>query len=397
MHKRISDLRLDGFATTAVGAGEPARIRMKDLATSEASVFYIYAEQIANLIFPKVGVSKDEVDRYLVVLHEDDTADVFVQDFPTVAEVRVNRSVRDSEPIFDVDVTEIEGVRFPGAQITLGDRVVYFERRGWRFGILFDLTRQTTADLLAREAGQLQSKLILDNILQITLDALRKAKENDQDAFIITEGKTDWRHLQRAFAEVAPALNLLYQTSDEQRGDTELLTICKHLALKPHERPVICIFDRDNESIARALTRQKSPTGEYQNWGNNVFSMMIPTPLHRKDYKNISIEMYYSDEVLGRWTADGKRLCFDNEVRKEILPGKNLRIVLIAADVAAELDKKVLVADLDHVEDASGKKIGLSKARLAELISTHTEPFATVDCTSFREIAKVIEAIIQGK
>jgi hypothetical protein len=394
MRKTISGVQLDGFAAGSAQAGETAQILTKGWATSESSMFYVFAEQIANLIFPKLETSKDQVDRYLVILHTDDTADVFVQDFPTVVRVRPNRDVKAGEAVFSTDLTDIEEVRFPEASIIPGDRLVYFERRGWRFGILFDLTRETGEDLFAKDAAQLQKRLILDDILQITLAALREAEGTDYDAFILTEGKTDWRHLQTAFAALGYAPTLWYETSDKDRGDVQLLDACKYLALKPHDKPVICVFDRDNEVITKELAKQTSPDGTYQSWGNNVFSLMLPVPAHRKEHKNISIEMYYPDEVLGRRTTDGKRLCFDNEVRTEVVAGKVTKVVMMPPDNALELTKKVVSTNLDRIEDASGQRIGLSKARFAELISIRTEPFDVVDFEAFRVITPVIERIL---
>ena len=59
-----------------------------------------------------------------------------------------------------------------------------------------------------------------------------------------------------------------------------------------------------------------------------MYSFALAIPEHRKDYSFVTIEMYYFDDVLARVTPDGRRLCFDNEVRKEIVQGKVTRAVL---------------------------------------------------------------------
>jgi hypothetical protein len=123
--------------------------------------------------------------------------------------------------------------------------------------------------------------------------------------------------------------------------------------------------------------------------------LRLPVPAHRKDYKNISTEMFYSDEVLGRQTPDGKRLCFDNEVRTEVVAGKVTKVVLIQPNQEMEFTKKMVTANLDRIEDPSGQKIGLSKARFAELIASGSEPFNNVDFTAFRRIADVLERVLE--
>jgi hypothetical protein len=394
MHKKIADVHLDGFVVTSAAPGEMAQVQVKDWATSESPLFYVYAEQIANLIFPKLGVFKDRIDHYLMVLHPDDTADVFLQTFPAVVQTRVNRTIQAGEPIMVADLTDIEDVRFPEAAMNPGDRVVYFTRRAWRFGIFFDLTRQATADLLAKDAAQLQKKLLFEDILQATIAELREA-EKTGEAFVITEGKTDWRHIDKAFTKIGYLRKLRYETSDKDRGDAELLEICEHLSLTPHGKPVICIFDGDSESIRKELAKRGSEAEPgYQRWGNNVFSLMLPVPDHRKDYKYLSIEMYYADEVLDRCTSEGKRLCFDNELKTEVLPGKNIKTVLIPPDSSQELSKKIASKDIDRIEDSAGRRVGLSKAAFAELVRTETAPFRAVDFASFGMIADVVEKIL---
>jgi hypothetical protein len=391
MQKKITEVQLDGFTARSISEGELADMITRDLATSDSSRFFVYAEQIANIIFPKLEVSNDKIDRYLMVLHPDDTADVYLQDFKTVARAQLNRPMQAGEVIFRADVTDIDEVCFPDSAINRGDRLVYFERHRWRFGIVFDFTRETDADVFAKMAADLQRRLLLDDILQITLSELREAEQTEYDAFVITEGKTDWRHLERALGEIGYRRRLRYEVQDKDRGDTELLVICRHLALEPRNRPVICVFDRDNESVIKELAKLGPVDDGYQVWGNGVYSFVLPVPEHRKQYKHISIEMYYSDEVLGRRTR--KKLCFDNELRKEILPGNRAKDVLIAPDPGTELTKKV-VAGIDRIEDAAGNKVGLSKAAFAELIHNRAEPFQEVDFGSFRLFADTIERII---
>jgi hypothetical protein len=398
MHKKITDIHLDGFSMTYSKPGEQAKILMKGVATSDESMFYVYAEQIAKLIFPKLGVTQNDINRYLLIIHPDDTADAHLQDFDTTVNVQMTRAVKAGEPVFTNDIADISEARFPGVSITRGDRIVYFERRGWRFGILFDFTRKTDTDLFAKDAAQLQKKLLLEDILQITLAGLRDAEQNktNYDAFIFTEGKTDKRHLQRALDELGYHRNLWYEESDKDRGDVELLEMCKHLALTPHAKPIVCIFDRDNEVIIKQLEAQTKSGASYQDWGNNVYSMMLPIPKHRAAYQNISIEMYYTDEVLGRRTKEGNRLCFDNELKTEILPGKVRKVVLIQPDQTRELSKKVQSNDIDRIEDTGGQKIGLSKAAFAELIRNKAEPFQSVDFEPFGLLADILESILQG-
>ena len=56
MHKQISDIKLDGFAMSSALPGETVTVLVKDWATSQSLTFFVYAEQIANLILTKLGI-----------------------------------------------------------------------------------------------------------------------------------------------------------------------------------------------------------------------------------------------------------------------------------------------------------------------------------------------------
>src|SRR5688500_5781240 len=97
IHKKIDDILLDGFTAHSATEGESVDLVTKHMATSESSVFFIFAEQIGNMIFSKLGVNKDAIDRYVMVLHPDATADVYLQDFKTVSRAQVNRAIKAGE------------------------------------------------------------------------------------------------------------------------------------------------------------------------------------------------------------------------------------------------------------------------------------------------------------
>ena len=83
MKKTIEEVNLAGFAITSAAAGQPINIQVKDSVTSDSPLFYGYAEQIANILAPKLGhpFFRSQVNYYLVLIHPDNTADVYWDDF----------------------------------------------------------------------------------------------------------------------------------------------------------------------------------------------------------------------------------------------------------------------------------------------------------------------------
>lgn len=396
MHKHIKDVLFDGFAAQSAKEGETVDLIVRDFVTSDSLKFFIYAEQIGNIIFPKMELSPDGINRYLMILHSDHSADIYLQDFQVVLGLRLNRTVSAGEAIFKNDISSIDNVQFPETSISEDDQIIYLERKGWRFGIAFDLTRKISIQDIGVLCAELHRRLLFDNILQITLSEFHKAEKTNSDAFIITEGKTDWRHLEKAFSEIGYRRKLHYDKSDQDRGDSKLLEICHLYSLEPRNRPVICIFDRDNDTILKRLNDADPDNTGYQDWGNNVYSLAIPVPKHREQHSFVSIEMYYTDKLLSRVTPDGRRLCFDNEVKQEVIQNKVTRSILLSVAIGSEESKKIVSKDIDFIEDEAGRKVGLSKSRFAEMIRGSIEPFTDVDFSSFQLIAETIDLILAG-
>lgn len=405
MHHKIVDVKIGGFAVTSAEAGQPVFITTKDSVTSESSLFYVYAEQFSNIIFPKTGALnlRDVVNYYLVVIHPDCTADFYAQDFEVVAKIKPNRDIKAGEAVYAKDITDISETTFPKININPDDQIIYLQRSGWRFGLYFNLSRELDMTVVGREIANLQKQLVLEDVLKKTLADLKQKEANvlsgkkpSFDAYIITEGKTDWTHLKKAFHENGYDRVLEYSQPDRELGDLGLLEICRRaIHVPPHDFPIVCIFDRDNPEIQKALLKQSGGVEtEFQSWGGNVYSMMIPVPDHRVEYKNISIEMYYPDEIIRRTLSNGKRLFFDNELKREILPGGTNKWIPISAVSATENFKKVYGTNVFEIENESGIKVGLSKTAFAELISEGTSPFENINFQQFSKISDVIEKIV---
>ncbi len=159
---------------------------------------------------------------------------------------------------------------------------------------------------------------------------------NTNDPLIITEGQTDWMHLEAAYRALSQdsknkALfsklgNIKFyefeakqkNNKDSSKGkctliisdlgfgkkgeplikaemwDSVLKTLCANISKIRQERIIICIFDHDKEDVVNEVMNGNV----YKNWGNNVYSFAIPVPESRKDTPLISIEHYYTDSEI---------------------------------------------------------------------------------------------------
>lgn len=228
------------------------------------------------------------------------------------------------------------------------------------------------------------------------------AIENMTKPLIITEGKTDWKHLKKALERFKEDgefenfdFNFLEYEDEVSMGDSELLSLCDQFKKTQQTRKIICIFDRDNPKIMAKIT------DPYVDLGNNVYALCIAKPIHRADYNNISIEMLYTDVEIQTVDENNKRLLFSNEVEKRMTQPMTRKLAEITYNkldvplVEDEHDKKIYDQDIDKVLDIDGNHVGLSKSVFAQYVLEGKEGFSTFGIEPFRATFEIINEIIE--
>ncbi len=126
---------------------------------------------------------------------------------------------------------------------------------------------------------------------------------------VITEGKTDIKHLLKAMEMlgVEQKFDILPEV-EQPDGDGTLLGIIENQSKVWQPRKIIALFDRDSKTT-------KDITDPYKNYGNNVFALRLQCPRSRIDEgrKGISIEYLYSDDEIHTILPNGRQLFFGNE------------------------------------------------------------------------------------
>lgn len=237
-------------------------------------------------------------------------------------------------------------------------------------------------------------------ILNVRLDELTNPSKN----IIITEGQTDWRHLKYALKklngdDMFESLDIEFFEPDKktQMGNDILKKIRDYHALLENEYCKIFIFDRDADDI-----NSEFGDAEVLYHGNNVYSMLLPVPEHRKDTPYISIEHYYFDKDLFREDINGRRLYmvkeFDKITKKHLLIPNlyALKINKESSDIGI-LDFKIMKYE-EQEEDLSkvakdGQNIALSKSNFIKHIEN--EEFKGVNVAAFSSVFTMIEDILQ--
>lgn len=315
----------------------------------------------------------DEIDLHLHVSFQKAVLPKIIRKFPNVQFIFTTHS-----PFFLLGMAEsgeIDIYNFPIGSKIAPEEFVEF---------------QSSYDLFINKNEQFRNRY----------EELKKKSENETKPLIITEGKTDWKHLKFALNTLMSKgqytsldVDFFEYDSEVNMGDIRLSQMCDHMATLPQKRKMIFVFDRDNPTITKSMSG--SPH-DFKVWGNNVYSVCLPIPAHRVDYKNLSIELYYTDETLR--TIDpvtGKRLWFSNEIEIITKPttGQKLYRAQAAPSVDDEFGKKVFDQPADQIIDADGRAVGLSKSAFAEIITSTPQDSNSIDMSAFANFFGVLEKI----
>lgn len=216
---------------------------------------------------------------------------------------------------------------------------------------------------------------------------------------IITEGKTDWKHLKKAKESLNNQDNYEFYETTNDMGDSAAFNMLKEQAKIANANKRIFIFDNDNEKIIKDVCNENS---NFKDWGNNVFSFVIPKPNIRPNEEKISIEHYYPDEILK------KEILFDDGVTRRIYSGNDFQKTGINVqlnkrcnkkDVCGEEKIRILsgsdqekVFDLDN-DDNNSTNYALTKDDFFEKIINNNEN--RIDMSKFNLILNIIKEIIE--
>lgn len=245
--------------------------------------------------------------------------------------------------------------------------------------------------------------------------AIKRA--NDSKTLIVTEGATDWRHIKAAlnvlsckdgnqavfenldidFLEYDPTnLSSDLETKLEM-GNSTLRSMCMEYSKIKQSRKIIFIADRDDEKTNRELGGENGVP--YKQWGNNVFSIILPIPSHRGDTPKICIEHYYSDdEIKTSVEIEGinRRLYIANEFD---IHGRGIN-----DEIMCEKPKICGKDRINIIEGSQGERVlsskhgsednlALSKMEFAKRVYQYEPPFDNFCFDSFLELFRCISEI----
>ena len=155
---------------------------------------------------------------------------------------------------------------------------------------------------------------------------------------------------------------------------------------------VRCIFDHDNDAV---VNRVSVPEHPFKAWGNNVFSLAIPIPDHRKGESAICIESYYTDEQLRTTDIQGRRLYLSKEFNP--VSGRHYGDPRLSVGNKSRLGRPDTVINriIDaEVYDEKNANVALSKGSFAVNVLEAHDSFVNITFSAFQIIFDIISTIV---
>ncbi len=289
------------------------------------------------------------------------------------------------------------------------DRLVFDKK----YVVSYQMTYKKDELYIQIKVGGNFTRIYIKKYLPTLMRRLNEILESERN-LIITEGKTDWKHLKHALT-VFQSQNLyndinfdFFEYEDDlQMGNNKLMDILNYTKLFYSAGIKVFIFDSDDKEI------NKKHAGEsFVSWGNNVFSLILPVPEFREKTPLISIENYYTDEEIKTYDENKRRLYINDEFNDETGKLKNKPRIFntqykklknnppnhIIDDNVFLVPENIEICDENIYKiKKECTNIALSKNNFAENISKSKKPFDSIRSDKFSLIFDVIREIQNQK
>lgn len=237
--------------------------------------------------------------------------------------------------------------------------------------------------------GEKQKYAEMYESVKTELDSIKKP-------IVITEGKTDWKHLKAAlnyFKEKGEFDDIDVQILEYEFdfGDSKLFNLLTQYKTFSNDHKIIGVFDCD-ESNGKNIHKD----GGTKEFGNNVYAMSLPVPEFRTyNQGGISIEFLYQDNDLKKQDINGRRIFVTSEFNENGRLSTDLKIgVKNFHDVKAYVESTKEKIQADEVVDIEGNSFALSKEQFALNILNKTHPFDNINFDAFKPVFERLQNII---
>lgn len=353
-----------------------------NLSTGEMALICIFAEILrqGDNLFNGVTnegiqgiVLVDEIDKHLHIKLQKESLPKLLKAFPNVQFVLSSHS-----PFLNMGLAD---------ECLERSSIIDFDNGGIAVAPTNNAVYQEAYDVFLNERRNYEKKL---NSLRDEMNELTRP-------IVITEGKTDLKHILKAMEKLGIERRFdILEPEDQPEGCSSVDSIINNISktrIIGQSHKVIAIFDRD---VQKYVSQYPDP---YKQLDNNVFAFCIPCPESRKKEgrTNISIEYLYSDDEIHTLLPNNTRLFFGNEFKndstRKCISNPSLRLNDrngAGEDRIIENNGGQAVYDTQYVNHLA-KKIEFADAIQSDEITISQESWE-----NFRPIIDIINLIIDA-
>lgn len=379
-----------GIGPRNVGAIRIQIVRQKDVQPIYPTIFGMSSGELSQLCMflelikqaDKLGYSCsnitgiviiDEIEKHLHMIMQKETLPKLLRQFPNIQFI-----VSSHSPFFNMGLEECLPSKY---------RLFDMDNRGMEClpdqNELFRTVYNTMVEVNNRYAERYHK--------------LSKQISESSRPLIITEGKTDWKHIKSAIRALKiddfPGEFLEFE---DNMGDDTLFRLLQDMAKVSPARMIIGVFDRDNSQLLAELLADGSNIHEFLK--HKVYSVVLPLKNQELYGGSISIEHYYKKDDLLKADGNGRRLFLGSEFYKSgnSRDGKyQTKFSGIAHKVVSNgiIDEKVFMAE--DLEQANS--VALSKGKFTELIYEEDQFAKEFDFSAFEDLIQILRELCTNK
>lgn len=350
IHFRIKSQAIIGFAVEEKPIGKTeVNVATTGSLTSDDPTFYRLSSEVSRIFLNSVPIPITHIYCYLIVLHSNNEADIYINDFSEIQQIRINRNVKKGEAVKSSDIDDITEVSFPEIEVKEDDALIYCTKIGWKFILHFDFSRKLDLPQLYASLGQLHKLLFFaDPLATISLDPKSKQRVQVNSALkVFVEGTIDRDYLLMAkrllgydhlIFEVVPI-----RDSNSSGGETKLNDHLHRLVHTNHEG-YKCLFVFDCDA-----------TASYESCSTIKTDYVIPFIWPKNENNTISqtqrgVENLFNDSLFSDENGELNMVLFDKiEVYKnDVLQEKGCKKEVAKSRLLSHIQTRNLKEDFEN-------------------------------------------------
>jgi hypothetical protein len=195
----LSDVKIDGFAVSNTTAGDTAKICFRALLTSDEHLFHKLLQGTESVLSyhlekQKIELNFNDVTRLLLVVHQDNSAELHLNDIAMSANMLAKRDFAKGDIVFRNDISDIRQMQFLDVSLEPHDKVLCCFKVGWKFGLFFDFGRRhcdLDRELMERDIARLYRLLAYEEVYAAIADPALMTKLATAGWFPFQEIVTD--------------------------------------------------------------------------------------------------------------------------------------------------------------------------------------------------------------